>query len=330
MAAIKKLIALLALLVLAGAGFFIYWAREPLMPADAPELEFNIAPGSSVRSAMRQVRDAGVPASPLLMEILARGSGTPSLKAGSYRIDGGTSPLGLLDALARGNTIKESLTLIEGWNFAQMRAEMARQKFLRQDSAALDLPALMQKVAPGFDFPEGLFYPDTYFFDRGSSDLLVMQQAHQRMLKMLDEAWAKRAPGLPYAKPYDALIMASIVEKETGTAGDRTRVASVFVNRMRRGMLLQTDPTVIYGIGPSFDGNLRKVDLQTDTPYNTYMRAGLPPTPIAMPGRAALDAALHPAAGDALYFVARGDGSSEFSGNLDDHNRAVNKYQRGR
>ena len=330
MAAIKKLIALLALLVLAAAAFFIYWAREPLMPADAPALEFNIAPGSSMRATMRQLRDAGVPASPILMELLARGSGSPSLKAGSYRIEGGMSPLTLLDTLARGNTIKESLTIIEGWNFAQMRAEMAKQKFLKHDSAELDNQALLQKVAPGFTYPEGLFFPDTYFFDRGSSDLLVLQQAHQRMLKMLEESWGKRAPDLPYTKPYEALIMASIVEKETGSPADRTKVASVFVNRLKRGMLLQTDPTVIYGIGPSFDGNLRKVDLQTDTPYNTYTRGGLPPTPIAMPGRAALHAALNPAAGDALFFVARGDGSSEFSSNLDDHNRAVNKYQRGR
>jgi len=330
MAAIKKLITLLALLVLAAAASFIYWAREPLMPAEAPALEFNIAPGSSVRGAFRQARDAGIPLSPVLMEILARGSGSASLKAGSYRVEGGTTPLGLLDALARGNTIKEALTIIEGWNFAQMRTEMARQKYLRHDSADMDQASLMQKVAPGYQFPEGLFYPDTYFYDRGSSDLLVMQQAHQRMRKMLDDAWARRGAGLPYAKPYEALIMASIVEKETGAAADRTKVASVFVNRLKRGMLLQTDPTVIYGIGPSFDGNLRKVDLQTDTPYNTYQRAGLPPTPIAMPGKAAIEAALHPAAGDALYFVARGDGSSEFSSNLDDHNRAVNKYQRGR
>jgi UPF0755 protein len=330
MAAIKKLIALLALLVLAAAAFFIYWAREPLMSADAPALEFNIAPGSSMRAALRQLRDAGVPASPVLMELLARGSGSASLKAGSYRIEGGMSPLSLIDTLARGNTIKESLTIIEGWNFAQMRAEMAKQQFLRHDSSELDHQALLQKVAPGFAYPEGLFFPDTYFFDRGSSDLLVLQQAHQRMLKMLDESWAKRAPGLPYSKPYDALIMASIVEKETGSPADRTKVASVFVNRLKRGMLLQTDPTVIYGIGPSFDGNLRKVDLQTDTPYNTYKRGGLPPTPIAMPGRAALQAALNPAGGDALFFVARGDGSSEFTSNLDDHNRAVNKYQRGR
>ncbi len=330
MAAVKKLLALLALLALAAAAFAVHWAREPLMPADAPALEFNITPGSSVRSAMRQVRDAGVPASPLLMEWLARGFGTPSIKAGSYRIEGGMTPLGLLDTLARGNTIKESLTLIEGWNFAQVRAEMARQRHLRHDSAGLDDALMLARVAPGYAHPEGLFYPDTYFYDRGSSDLLLLQQAHQRMLKMLDQSWAKRASGLPYEKPYDALIMASIVEKETGREEDRRRVASVFVNRLRQGMLLQTDPTVIYGIGSSFDGNLRKQDLQTDTPYNTYLRPGLPPTPIAMPGRASLDAALNPAPGADLYFVARGDGSSEFSSNLDDHNRAVNRYQRGR
>ena len=329
MAVLKKLVALLALLVLAAAAGFIYWARDPLMPADSAAIEFNIAQGSSIRAAMRQVQQAGVPASPLLMEVLARGSGTRSLKAGSYRVEGGTTPLSLLDTLARGNTIKESLTIIEGWNFAQMRAEISRQKYLRQDSADMDVPTLMQKVAPGYSFPEGLFYPDTYFYDRGTSDLLVLQQAHQRMLKMLDEAWAKRAPQLPFKEPYDALIMASIVEKETGAPADRQKVAAVFVNRLKRGMLLQTDPTVIYGIGPTFDGNLRKVDLQTDTPYNTYTRSGLPPTPIALPGRAALNAALNPAATEALFFVARGDGSSEFSNNLDDHNRAVNKYQRG-
>jgi UPF0755 protein len=330
MAVIKKIVLLLALLVLAAAAFAVHWAREPLLPPDAQALEFNIAQGSSVRSAMRQVRDAGVPASPLLMEWLARGFGTPSIKAGSYRIEGGISPLGLLDTLARGNTIKEALTLIEGWSFAQVRAELARQRYLRQDSAELDESLLLARVAPGYAHPEGLFYPDTYFFDRGSSDLLVLQQAHQRMLKMLEQAWAKREAGLPYEKPYDALIMASIVEKETGKEEDRRRVASVFVNRLRQGMRLQTDPTVIYGIGSSFDGNLRKVDLLTDSPYNTYMRSGLPPTPIAMPGRASLDAALNPIAGSDLYFVARGDGSSEFSSNLDDHNRAVNKYQRGR
>ncbi len=328
MAAIRKLLLLLALLVITAASLVLYWSREPLLAANAPAVEFNIAQGSSVRSAMRQVRDAGVPAPPLLMELLARGFGRPSVKAGSYRIESGTTPLSLLDTLARGDTIKESMTVIEGWNFAQMRAALKRQRWLRPESEMLNDVQLLERVAPGYKHPEGLFYPDTYFYDRGTSDLLVLQQAHQRQMKMLEQAWARRAPDLPYATPYEALIMASIVEKETGREADRTRVASVFVNRLKRGMLLQTDPTVIYGIGPSFDGNLRKHDLQTDTPYNTYTRSGLPPTPISLPGRASLEAALNPALGNDIFFVARGDGSSEFTSNLDDHNRAVNKYQR--
>ena len=325
---IKRALLLLVLLVVAAAAFVIYWSREPLIVAGSPAVEFNITQGSSMRSAMRQVRDAGVPASPWLLEILARGLGSPPVRAGSYRIEPGTTPVALVDKLSRGDTIKETLTIVEGWTFAQMRAEMGRNRHLRPESMNLSDEELLQKVAPGYKHPEGLFYPDTYFYDRGASDLLVLQQAHQRMLKMLEQSWSKRSPDLPYASPYEALIMASIVEKETGREADRTRVASVFVNRLKRGMLLQTDPTVIYGVGPAFDGNLRKVDLQTDTPYNTYMRTGLPPTPISLPGKASLDAALNPAPGNDLYFVARGDGSSEFSSNLDDHNRAVNKYQR--
>ncbi len=328
MGLIKKALALGVLLVVAAAAFVVYWARDPLIAAGSPAVEFNITQGSSMRSAMRQVRDAGVPASPWLLEILARGLGSPPVRAGSYRIEPGMTPLKLVDKLSRGDTIKETLTIVEGWTFAQMRAEMGRNRHLRPESMNLSDSELLQKVAPGYQHPEGLFYPDTYFYDRGASDLLVLQQAHQRMLKMLEQSWNKRAADLPYASPYQALIMASIVEKETGREADRTRVASVFVNRLRRGMLLQTDPTVIYGIGSSFDGNLRKVDLQTDTPYNTYTRSGLPPTPISLPGKASLDAALNPAPGNDLYFVARGDGSSEFSTNLDDHNRAVNKYQR--
>ena len=183
-------------------------------------------------------------------------------------------------------------------------------------------------MAPGFPHPEGIFYPDTYVYERGSSDLKIYQQAHQQLMKKLQQAWDARAADLPYDNPYEALIMASIVEKETGKAEERKRIASVFINRLRRGMLLQTDPTVIYGMGDRFDGNIRKQDLQTDTPYNTYLRPGLPPTPIALPGRAAINAALNPLQGKDLYFVARGDGSSEFSDNLDDHNRAVNRYQR--
>ncbi len=332
MAVIRKtlsLLAVLAALVVAIVVCFAYWSRQPIIVAGEQPLEVNVAAGSSLRSAFRQLHDAGVPASPLLMEVLARGLGTPGVRAGSYRIDAGKTPISLLDALARGDTIKESLTVIEGWSFTQMREEMARQKHLRQDSAGLEAASLLQKVAPGYAHPEGLFYPDTYVYERGTSDLVLLQQAHQRMLKMLNDAWSRRAPDLPYETPYDALVMASIVEKETGHEADRTHVASVFVNRLKLGMPLQTDPTVIYGMGAAFDGNLRRADLHADTPYNTYTRRGLPPTPISLPGRRSLEAALHPAAGNDLYFVARGDGRSEFSSNLDDHNRAVNKYQRG-
>ncbi len=329
MAVIRKLIFVLAVLAVAAAALVLYWSRQPLMAANGQALEVNIATGSSLRSALRQLHDAGLPASPLLMELLARGTGAPRVKAGSYRIEPRMTPINVLDALARGDTIRESLTIIEGWNFVQMREALARQPHLRQDSADMALPVLLQKVAPGYPHPEGLFYPDTYVYERGTSDLLLMQQAHLRMLKMLDDAWSKRSADLPFQDPYEALTMASIVEKETGHEEDRTRVASVFVNRLRLGMPLQTDPTVIYGMGTAFDGNLRKRDLQADTPYNTYTRRGLPPTPISLPGRRSLEAALHPAPGDDLYFVARGDGRSEFSGNLDDHNRAVNRYQRG-
>ena len=330
MAAIKKIIVLLVLSVLGAGAALFYWAHDPLVAEGATPLEFTVAPGSSMRSALRQVESAGVPASPIMMELLARGLGTRSVKPGSYRLKPGTTPLSLLGALARGDTIRESITIIEGWTFAQMRAEIARHPWLRHESEALDEAAWLASVVPGFDHPEGLFYPDTYVFDRGTSDLYVYRLAHQQQLKKLEQAWANRAPDLPYGSPYEALTMASIVEKETAREQDRTRVASVFVNRLRQGMRLQTDPTVIYGMGERFDGNLRKRDLQEDTAYNTYQRAGLPPTPIALPGRAAIEASLHPAQGNDLYFVARGDGSSEVSSNLDDHNRAVDKYQRRR
>ena len=329
MGIIKKFVALMVLLVMASSAFLVYWVRDPLIAASGSPVEFSITPGSGLRSAMKQIHAAGIPAQPLLMEFLARGMGKGAvIKPGSYRLQPGTTPLALLDMLVRGNTIKESLTVIEGWTFEQMRAELAKQQWLKHDSTELSLEQLLEKVAPGFPHPEGIFYPDTYVYERGTSDLVIYQQAHQQLMKKLKQAWAGRTTGLPYDNPYEALIMASIVEKETGKAAERSRIASVFVNRLRRGMLLQTDPTVIYGMGERFDGNIRKQDLQTDTPYNTYMRPGLPPTPIALPGRAAIEAALNPAQGADLYFVARGDGSSEFSDNLDDHNRAVNKFQR--
>ena len=329
MGLIQKLFALLLLLVGVVAGALFYWANEPLIEAGGKPIEFTIQAGSGVRSAMRQVNQAGVPAEPLLLEVLARGSGRANrIKAGSYRLTAGNSPLALLQMLVRGDTIQESVTIIEGWTFSQMRALLSKHEGLKKDALALEDTQLLARLGVDYPYAEGLFYPDTYKFSRGSSDLQIFEQAHGRMKKMLEEEWAKRVEDLPYKTPYEALIMASIIEKETGTPSERDRIAAVFVNRLKRGMLLQTDPTVIYGMGTNFDGNIRKQDLLTDTPYNTYKRVGLPPSPIALPGRAALQAALNPAKTYDLYFVARGDGTSQFSENLADHNKAVNQYQR--
>ncbi|MDB5729808.1 MAG: mltG [Noviherbaspirillum sp.] len=270
-----------------------------------------------------------MPINPVLLGLLARLTGKSArLKAGSYELKPGTTPLALIDQLVRGEFAQEAVAVIEGWSFKQMRKVIDEHPALRHDTARLSDKELLAKVAPDYTVAEGLFFPDTYRFAKGSSDILIFRQAHALMLKRLNEAWARRDPSVPYKSPYEALIMASIVEKETGHKAERDMIAGVFVNRLKRGMLLQTDPTVIYGMGDKFDGNIRRRDLETDTPYNTYKRAGLPPTPIALPGLAALTAALNPAQTEALYFVSRGDGTSEFSNNLPDHNRAVNKYQR--
>jgi UPF0755 protein len=220
-------------------------------------------------------------------------------------------------------------TLVDGWTFAQWRARLDQHPDLKHETRDLAEAEIAARLGIEGGRIDGWLFPDTYLFDKQSSDLELFARAHRAMRKKLDGAWSERDQGLPYRNPYEALIMASIIEKETGRADDRTLVAAVFVNRLRKGMLLQTDPTVIYGLGEKFDGNLRKRDLQADTPYNTYTRSGLPPSPIAMPGTAAIQAALHPADSDALYFVARGDGSSQFSKTLDEHNKAVSKYQKG-
>lgn len=266
---------------------------------------------------------------PMLLGLLARITGKAArLKAGHYELKPGTTPLALIDQLVRGEFAQESIAIIEGWTFKQMRQAIAAHPALKHDTAGLSDKELIARIAPDYNAPEGLFFPDTYLFAKGSSELQIYKQAHAVMMKRLNEAWEKRVPSLPYKSPYEALIMASIIEKETGDRSERNMIASVFVNRLRQGMLLQTDPTVIYGMGEKFKGNIRKRDLETDTPYNTYTRAGLPPTPIALPGAESIAAALNPAKSDALYFVSRGNGTSEFSNNLADHNRAVNKYQR--
>jgi UPF0755 protein len=323
-----KAVFLLCLLLAAPAGSLWWWANQPLALKGSP-VDFRIAAGSSLRSATTQMNEAGISVHPTLLALLARiNRAETGIKAGSYAIEQGITPLQLLDKLIQGKVSLGQVVLVEGWTFRQWRARLDAHPDLAHDSRGLSEPQIIERLGLQAERLEGWLFPDTYLFDKQSSDFNVLARAVRAMQKRLDEEWAGRADGLPYKSPYEALVMASIVEKETGREADRAQIAAVFVNRLRKGMLLQTDPTVIYGVGEAFDGNLRKRDLQADTPYNTYTRVGLPPTPIAMPGLASLRAALHPAPSDAIYFVARGDGSSEFSRTLDEHNRAVNKYQR--
>ncbi len=311
-------------------GSLLWWIHQPMV-LSAPVVDLSIEPGTRPREVARAVRDAGVDVSPDLLFLWFRVSAQARLiKAGSYELDAGITPRALLAKLARGDEALRAVTLIEGWTFRQFRAAIAREPDLKHDTEALTDEALMRLLGRDGQHPEGRFFPDTYTFSKGSSDLSVYRRALRAMDQHLAAAWGQRSPQAQATTPEQALILASIVEKETGRAADRPLVSAVFNNRLRIGMPLQTDPTVIYGLGTAFDGNLRKADLLADTPWNTYTRRGLPPTPIAMPGKASLLAAVQPAASGALYFVARGDGSSHFSASLEEHNRAVNKYQRGR
>lgn len=318
---------LLIPIALLGAG--LAWLHLPLTLRSEP-VELSIEPGTPLRSVAQAVADAGVDVNPSLLYGWFRLSGeSRRVRAGSYELGPDTTPRSLLDKLVRGEESLRTVTLVEGWTFRQFRAALSKAEHLKPDSQGLDEVSIMQKLgAPGLP-AEGRFFPDTYTYSRGSSDLAVLRRALHAMDRKLAQAWQQRAPDSPLKSPEQALVLASIVEKETGRASDRPEIAGVFTNRLRLGMLLQTDPTVIYGMGEAFDGNLRRRDLQKDTPWNTYTRPGLPPTPIAMPGQAALLAAVQPGRTQALYFVARGDGTSQFSATLEEHNRAVNKYQRG-
>jgi UPF0755 protein len=319
------------LLVLAlGAGAGAYWWVNHSLPLAFATLELTIEPGTTPRGVAQDAVQSGVQASADLLYWWFRLSGQArQIKAGNYELEAGLTPRTLLAKLTRGEEALRSVTLVEGWTFKQVRAALLKAESLKPDSQALDDSVIMEKLGQPGRHPEGRFYPDTYTYSKGSSDLKLLLRAMHAMDKHLLLAWQARAADTPLKSPDELLILASIVEKETGQASDRPLVASVFINRLRLGMMLQTDPTVIYGLGDRFDGNLRRRDLLADTPWNTYTRAGLPPTPIAMPGKASLLAAAQPVASSALYFVARGDGSSQFSDNLDAHNRAVNKYQRG-
>jgi UPF0755 protein len=315
------------LLAAAGAG---YWWVNQSLGLSAPVVDLSIEPGTSPRGVAQDAVDAGVQASPQLLYWWFRLSGQARLiKAGSYELQGVITPRSLLSKLVRGEEALRAVTLVEGLTFKQFRQLLSKADQLTQETQGITPDLIMQKLdRPGLA-PEGRFYPDTYTYTKGSSDLAVLKRALRAMDRHLDTAWQLRQSDSPLKTPDGLLTLASIVEKETGRASDRPMVAAVFTNRLRIGMMLQTDPSVIYGLGDKFDGNLHRRDLQKDTPWNTYTRAGLPPTPISMPGKAALLAAVQPAKSRALYFVARGDGSSQFSDTLEAHNRAVGQYQLG-
>ncbi|MDR2128947.1 MAG: endolytic transglycosylase MltG [Burkholderiaceae bacterium] len=326
----KLLVTLLIVAALAASAALWWWPRQPLELAGVARLEFEVPAGASMRTAAQQAVKAGVQTRPELLYWFFRLAGRGQvIQQGTYEVAQGMNAHDLLDKLVRGNRIELPVTLLEGWTFQQVRQALARADGLKNDSAAFSDEALMRSLGKPGVAPEGRFFPDTYRYAKNSSDMNVLRRAMRLMDERLAAAWARRAPDLPLQTPEQALILASIIEKETGLDQDRALVAGVFNNRLRAGMPLQTDPTVIYGMGSHFDGNLRKRDLQTDTPYNTYTRRGLPPTPIAMPGKASLMAAVQPANTMALYFVARGDGSSHFSSNLAEHNAAVRRYQLG-
>lgn len=332
MPVLKGLMKWLVSLLLVALGFLgggYWWLHQPMDTRQAT-LDLSIEPGTSPKSIAQAVADAGAQTSPTLLYAWFRLSGqSRQMRAGSYEIAPGTSPQRLLSMLVRGEESLRTVTIVEGWNWRQVRQALAKAESLQADSRTLSDDAVMAKLGRPGVAPEGRFYPDTYSYAKGASDLAVLQRAMKAMDKHLQQAWEARQPGAALQSPEQALILASIVEKETGKAQDRAQISGVFNNRLRIGMRLQTDPTVIYGLGEAFDGNLRRVHLTTDTPWNTYTRAGLPPTPIAMPGKAALLAAVQPAKTAAIYFVAKGDGTSHFSATLDEHNRAVNRYQRG-
>ncbi len=291
--------------------------------------EFSVQPGSNLKQVAQQLEDTGIIPSKWTFIFLARYLDRESaIRAGDYQLSQNLTQIALLDYLVKGDAKQTEIRFIEGSTFAQLRKILNEHPAIKHDSIDLTEKEILQRLGASETAAEGLFFPDTYYFIKGSSDLEILQRAYQAMQKNLQHAWPDRAEALPVTTPYEALILASIIEKETALESDRNEIAGVFVNRLRKGMRLQTDPTIIYGLGDKFDGNLRKQDLLADQEYNTYTRAGLPPTPIASPGLASIHAALNPAQTEALYFVAKGNGESHFSNNLTDHNKAVEKYQK--
>ncbi|GAD62379.1 endolytic transglycosylase MltG [Aquipseudomonas alcaligenes] len=330
---IRKLLLLLVaglvalMLALALAGWSLRSALDQPLKLESERL-IEVVPGDTPGGLLNRLEGEGVLDGAFWLRLYWRFNlPGQALHSGEYRLTPQQSARDLLELWRRGEVVQYSLTLVEGWSFRQVRAALVRQEKLEQRLADLDDKALMDRLGLAGVSPEGRFFPDTYRYVRGMSDLDLLKQASVRLDQVLDEEWARRADGLPYRKPYDALIMASMVEKETGVAEERGQIAGVFVRRLRSGMRLQTDPTVIFGLGERYNGNLTRAHLQQPTPYNTYVIDGMPPTPIALAGREAIHAALNPVAGKSLYFVARGDGSHVFSETLEQHNRAVREYQ---
>jgi len=325
---LRRLIAFIAIVLATGVAAWWWVTRAPLPLPQAP-FAFSVRSGATLRTVAHGLTAAGVLRADWTLVLLSRLGGVDrSIKAGNYELAAGTTLAGLLAKLTQGDATQTSLTIVEGWTVRDLRAALRGNSEIVQTAAAVAEPDLMRSLGANGAQAEGWFFPDTYFFAAGATDMSLLARAYRMMQQRLDAAWAARASGLPFTSPYEALILASIVEKETGRGADRPLIASVLVNRLQRGMRLQADPTVIYGLGARFDGSLTKRDLDTDTPYNTYTRDGLPPTPIGLPGQASLDAVLHPPPTPYLYYVSRGDGSSEFSTNFADHNRAVAKYQK--
>lgn len=323
--------------VLAVAAGALVWDVQNFLDSPLAVKEqklLKVPPGSSFSTLGRQWVNEGLirwPHHARYLSFYARITGKAAqLKAGEYRIDPGMTARQLVDGLISGRAYQHALTLIEGWNFEQVMQAVAKAPALRHTLTETSHAAVMQAIGRAGEHPEGRFYPDTYHFPSGTSDIEFLSRAYRVMNEVLDQEWRNRVLNLPLNTAYEALILASIIEKETGQVQERPQIAGVFTRRLKLGMLLQTDPTVIYGMGARYDGNIRLADLRQDTPYNTYTRPGLTPTPICMPGRAAIHAALHPQDGDSLYFVSRGDGSHHFSASLEEHNQAVRKYQLGK
>lgn len=325
----------LAFLVLvavgAGAAWWFWRQADTWLHAPGPHtvaMKYTVKPGASVRSVLADLEQQGIVAHRQAIEIPMRVRGWPTIKSGRYEFVAQESAADILRQLAEGRVLLETLTVIEGWTFADMRRVVEAHPEVRQTLKGREVADVMQAIGHGGEHPEGRFYPDTYRFAAGTSDRDLYALAYRKMAETLDASWNSRVQGLPLTSAYEALILASIIEKETGLASERPRIAGVFTTRLRRNMRLQTDPTVIYGIGSSYDGNIRERDLRTDTPYNTYTRGGLPPTPIALPSREAIEAATRPLETGDIFFVATGtgDGSHVFSATLEEHNAAVARY----